>query len=361
MMCSTSGIPAENSRAPKRISRKSRASGLICFLGAGLLLAALSWGKTSISLAGPLLDRANSSNDAGTAPWVPLRIVDVAQAPQARAYGGVSKILYQEERDGKVLTRFLYIDFPPTGVPKPPRPENRAPSPHYHPYHEWGYILGGDYVTYEYISPGQTKGELMVHRTGDWLDRPANSLHDGGTADGWKRQAHCYMLIYEEGDDAKDSVSFNPRSPEYKPDWKNVSQWTHPYRVQTLEQMEWEPDPDLPGASIKYLSEDQVTRLHFIPAKMVFPKSAERSYYKQAHRFVYVIWGDMNVWEYDSPNGAGKKITTTKDFSIDQPPMSIWGTGDGPITENGCMWLEVVYAKGTKVGGGPIEDASMVQ
>jgi hypothetical protein len=318
--------------------------------GFGLLLFSGWW------LGHPHAESAAASPQAaGNRPWVPLRIVDVSKVAPGEPFGGVAKVLYREEKDGKVLSQLLYIDWPPVGVPQP-HPELGM---HYHTFHEWGYFLGGDYITYEYIDPRQKHGELVQHRTGGWLSRPAYSLHDDGGQEGMERQGHSYILFFEEGDGPKDDVAIDPKSPRYKPDWKNVKQWTHPYRVQTLEQMEWEPDPELPGASVKYLSEDHVmgfrARLHHIPPKWAYPQAPEKSYYKQAHRFAYIIWGDMSVWSYESPNSLGTKVVAGKDFLIDQAPMSIWGFGTGPITEKGCMWLEVVYAKGTRVGGGPIE------
>ena len=335
--------------------------------GFSLLLLGGWWlghGFTSFSTAPRAESATAGPQAAGDGQWVPLRVVDVSKVEFGKPFGGVAKVLYREEKDGKVLGQLLYLDWPPVGVPQP-LPEGQDLGMHYHPYHEWGYILGGDYITYEYVDPRQKHGELVQHRTGDWLDRPAHSLHDGGRPGGMGRQAHCYLLLFEEGDGPKDDVAIDPKSPRHKPDWKNVKQWTHHYHVQTLEQMEWEPDPELPGASVKYLSEDHVmgfrARLHHIPPKWAYPQASEKSYYKQAHRFAYIIWGDMSVWSYEGPNSPGTKVVAGKDFLIDQAPMSIWGFGTGPITEKGCMWLEVVYAKGTRVGGGPIEAPSLLK
>jgi len=297
--------------------------------------------------------------------WVPLRIVDVTKVPLGTPFGGLARVLYRNEKDGKLLGHLLYIDWPPSGIPQS-RPGQRLLGPHYHPYHEWGYILGGDYITYEMVHPGQKQGEIVQHRTGDWLDRPAYSIHDGEGRPGSRyRQGNCDMLLFEEGDGPKDDVAFDPQSPRYKPDWKNVTQWTHPHRVQAVESMEWEPDLELPGTNVKYLSEDQVmglrARLHFAPAGWSHSRAPERSYYKQAHRFVYVIWGDLAAWVYNNPESPGTKVVATRNFLIDQAPMSIWGIAQGPLTEKGCMWLEIMYAKGAQVGGGRIEEPTALR
>lgn len=36
--------------------------------------------------------------------------------------------------------------------------------------------------------------------------------------------------------------------------------------------------------------------------------------------------------------------------------MSIFGLDEGAISEEGCVWLEVTYAKGTSIPNIPVED-----
>ena len=76
----------------------------------------------------------------------------------------------------------------------------------------------------------------------------------------------------------------------------------------------------------------------------------------QANRLRYMVWGEMNVWQFKNPSDAGKALQVKEDYFIYQPPRTIWGYGDGPVTDRGAIWLEVTFAKGLKHGGGPIEE-----
>jgi hypothetical protein len=295
--------------------------------------------------------------------WVPLRVVDVNKLDWGEArFGSKTKWLFEGEQGSHLL--FCY--FAPLGVPSPPA---EIMGPHYHLFHEWGYIAGGDYVTYEFVNPAQRHGEMLHHRTGTWLDRPAYSIHGGGFG-GMNRQDSCTMLIMEEGSSSQNAdpiggvITFDPKSRFYKPESKTVKQFTTPHFIHSLEALEWEPDTELPGASIKWLSDDRIGgfrgRIHFVPAGWT-AKGIARSYYKRAHRFIYILFGDMNLLTHESDVSPGTPITVSKDFLIEQPPLSIWDWGKQPVSTNGCMWLEVVYAKGTIANGGPIEDASVIR
>ncbi len=68
------------------------------------------------------------------------------------------------------------------------------------------------------------------------------------------------------------------------------------------------------------------------------------------------LFGEMKVWLFDGPDSDGQPINVKEDFFIYQPPRSIWGYGEGPVTEHGASWLEVTWARGLSHGGGPIED-----
>ena len=69
----------------------------------------------------------------------------------------------------------------------------------------------------------------------------------------------------------------------------------------------------------------------------------------------------MKVRASEGPNDAGRNMTITKDSFIDQPAKSIWGWDTGPVTNSGCMWLEVTYAEGTRIGNGPIEEMKILR
>ena len=75
----------------------------------------------------------------------------------------------------------------------------------------------------------------------------------------------------------------------------------------------------------------------------------------------YVLYGDMLVWSYNDPNDAGVAMRTGEDFFIFQPAGSIWGYGDGPVSEQGAVWLEVTYSEGVSHGGGPLEQPTTIE
>ena len=75
----------------------------------------------------------------------------------------------------------------------------------------------------------------------------------------------------------------------------------------------------------------------------------------------YLIYGDMLVWQFDEPAAEGTSVRVSGDSYVYQSPRSIWGYGDGPVTEEGAVWLEVTYGRGLKVGGGPIEEPIVIQ
>ena len=56
------------------------------------------------------------------------------------------------------------------------------------------------------------------------------------------------------------------------------------------------------------------------------------------------------------PQFSNASINAKENTFIYQPPRSLWGYGAGEVTREGAVWLEVTYAKGLSVGGGPIEE-----
>ena len=47
-------------------------------------------------------------------------------------------------------------------------------------------------------------------------------------------------------------------------------------------------------------------------------------------------------------------------FYCERPPMSIFGLADGVVSREGCVWLEVTYARGTSIPNIPIEEKTYV-
>ena len=80
-------------------------------------------------------------------------------------------------------------------------------------------------------------------------------------------------------------------------------------------------------------------------------------YYRQAHQFNYILNGDLQLQCWASPGQKAEQVKLTKDYYFEKPPMSITGLADGTVSETGCVWLQVTYAKGTSIPNVPIEDA----
>jgi hypothetical protein len=298
--------------------------------------------------------------------WNQLGIVDVAAFPHDAEFPRFrtkSKTIFKGPKVGALV----YTVFDPPWNARMPPPGMR---PHYHHFHEWGYTLQGDSVLIEPVSPYQKNGMKYWKPQGGWLDRPAYSLHGGSweTGGGLRAQTPYHLLIYEEGDGSIVTIGPNgdhfkpdfPDKPEpYDPDWRAVKQWTRPWLVDTAHDLEWETDREVPGRFVKWLSDDQQqgfrAQLVKIPPGWTPPAGSAKTYFQHANRMRYMLHGDMQIWLFDGPEDRGRQVSVAENFFIYQPPRSLWGYGDGPVSENGAFWLEVTYARGLEVGGGPIE------
>lgn len=307
--------------------------------------------------------------------WKTVEIVDVGSKPwDASAPYGRTKDIMTTDKGG----HFRYVLFPPTWdttLRKAGTPGNVA-TPHYHRFHEWAYILAGDYVIYEPATPYQRNPVLYRYLEGTWLDRPAYTLHSGDWATGGVRSQNAnVMIIFEEGNVSgaiapEGKIRRGPSSAtgEFltdEPDWRKVA-FNHPWIVNSGSDMEWEKDAEIEGRMVKWLSDDPVqgfrAQLVKVPPGWTPPQNvAAKSYFKDANRIRYVLYGDLQVWTFKDSEDTGTPVQARKDFFIYQPARSIWGYGEGPVTDEGAVWLEVTYAKGLEVGGGAIEEATVIR
>jgi len=330
---------------------------------AGLFVAQAH--SLSFAQAPQFTDQIVGQLEANGDQWSTLSIVDVQNFPVDKKprFGTRSKTIFK----GPEVGALVYTIFPP--------PWNMRMSrggPHYHLWHEWGFTLQGDSVLYEAISPYQKNGMMHWKPAGGWLDRPPYSIHSVNwkTGGGLRSQNPYHLLIFEEGDGSL--ITIGPEGdhygiergvkPEpYKPDWRAVKQWNAPWLVDSSSDLEWEPDESVPGRFVKWLSDDWQAgfraQLIKIPPGWTAPKEVSKTYFQRANRMRFVIFGEMKVWMFNGPDDEGKAVNVQKDFFIYQPPRSIWGYGDGPITGlYGATWLEVTYATGLSHGNGPIEN-----
>jgi len=295
----------------------------------------------------------------GDTAWQPLRIVDVKAMDWDDSWAGLrgtskGKKLYSN--DGGAFMLYVSFDHGWDAVNK---------GRHFHNFHEWGYVLAGNFLIYEFVSPAQEKGSLVNMRPGTWMSRLPFSIH-GNRADAMEHQQvtpGSEQLVFVEG--GKNYV-LDPEHKWYRPDWKSITAYTQPRFQHTAlpGAMEWEDSPELPGAKVKWLNDDIDggfrSQLVYVPAGWSRPDGAAKSYFEKAQRFVYMQFGDLKVRVADGPNGVGEVTTLKKDFFVEQPPMSIWGWDEGELTEKGALWLEVTYAEGTRWGNGPIETVKLL-
>jgi len=317
-----------------------------------------------------LLFTSNNTHLIAAEKWQDLTIINVNDYPWDKnpRFKSQTKTFFKGPNDSSLI----YAHFSPWWDMTPPMDPLGV---HYHHWHEWAYVLEGDFVIHEPISPKQQGGMLSHFTQGTWLDRPAYTLHGGvWEVGGMRSQNACTLLIFEEGDGSVVTLGpggdhFKPDFPDkpvpYKPDWKSVKQFNHPWIVHTTTDLEWESDTKVPGRLLKWLSDDNEKgfrgRLVKIPPGWAAPKKNNVSYYKKANRFIYVIYGDLTIQQVAKPNAKGKPASLTKNYFVHQPPYSLLGYGSGPATETGAVWLEVIYAEGLSVGGGEIEVPSHIR
>lgn len=298
--------------------------------------------------------------------WTQIRIVDVWNFPwdEEPRFRSRTKTIFR----GPSVGTLTYSIRPPTWDSNLPV---RGKWPHYHLWSEWSYTLRGDGVRYEYVSPDQKNGLLYQKTEGSWMERPPYSLHGGTwiTDGGLRLQNPYHILVFEEGDGSIVNTGPNgdhifPGHPDrrpdpYQPDWQSVGHFNVPWMINSIE-LEWEPDPAIPGRFVKWLSDNSRegfrARLIKIPPGWTPPPALPRTYFEEANRLRFMLYGDMTVWSFESPESQGKERKVKQDYFIYQPPRSIWGYGSDLVTELGAIWLEVTYATGLSHGSGPIEE-----
>ena len=326
---------------------------------------------SNTAAAQPYTEQVVGTLEAKGRGWNQIQFVDVESfsVDETPRYGTLSKTIFR----GPELGFLVHTIFPPAWNMR-----MSQGGPHYHLFHEWGFTLEGDSVLYEAISPYQMNGKMEWKPKGGWLDRPPFSIHSANWLTGGLRpQTPYHLLIFEEGDGSlitipRDGSMGDHYGPErrfkpdpYEPDWRKVKQWNPPWLVDTAHDLEWEPDREVEGRFVKWLSDDWQggfrSRMIKIPPGWVPPEDGGKTYYKKANVMRYMLFGEMKVWQFQDDDDVGAPVAVKEDFFIYQPPRSIWGYGEGPVTGvYGATWLEVIYAKGLSHGGGPIEQPTVI-
>ena len=285
--------------------------------------------------------------------FVPTRIVDSEAMLFKRAADSTTgwgiKMLFEAPGGGGLRI----LDVPPGA---------EGAKVHYHDFHEWAYIIAGDFTNNESTHPDQFSGPLQRFRAGDFLSRPPYSLH-GGEKDRQKfmaSQIGAVIIIMEElgvdggtwcvDPDCRGEVA-ESLGMKFNPDYKDVTYWSTPRIIDTWEDLPWQAMPEYPGLSIKYLVDDPShgyrATMWFLEAGAATPDFMMPSYFKEAHQFNFVINGDLNVQAFSAPDAPAEAYDLRQHYLLDKAPMSISGLVAKNATVGGAVWLEVTYAKGT--------------
>ena len=283
--------------------------------------------------------------------WESIEVINIDQVPwddrfrMGKSGSTNGKLLFFNPEGGTLL----YVQFNPGW-------DADGTEAHYHTFHEWGYVLDGSFPLYEFVSPKQKKGTLMQMKEGTFMDRPAYSIH-GNRSSAMKRQlitpGSTQLIFYESGK----TISLNKKNKSYSDEWKNVEEFFSANFQHTPDTniMEWEADEDLPGTMVKWLSDHTnmgfTARLRYAPAGWQYESPTNMSYNKDGYRFIYVLSGDMRIEKSPSNN---EELLAKKDYLIVQKPNSLWSWGSSEFTDQGVMWLDIEYGKGTIIGQSPI-------
>ena len=283
--------------------------------------------------------------------WESIEVINIDQVPwddrfrMGKSGSTNGKLLFFNPEGGTLL----FVQFNPGW-------DADGTEAHYHTFHEWGYVLDGSFPLYEFVSPKQKKGTLVQMKEGTFMDRPAYSIH-GNRSSAMKRQlitpGSTQLIFYESGK----TISLNKKNKSYSDEWKNVEEFFSANFQHTPDTniMEWEADEDLPGTMVKWLSDHTnmgfTARLRYAPAGWQYESPTNMSYNKDGYRFIYVLSGDMRIEKSPSNN---EELLAKKDYLIVQKPNSLWSWGSSEFTDQGVMWLDIEYGKGTIIGQSPI-------
>ena len=283
--------------------------------------------------------------------WENIEVINVNQVPwddrfrMGKAGSTNGKLLFFNPEGGTLL----YVQFNPGW-------DADGAEAHYHTFHEWGYVLDGSFPLYEFVSPKQKKGTLVQMKEGTFMDRPAYSIH-GNRSSAMKRQlitpGSTQLIFYESGK----TISLNKKNKSYSDEWMNVEEFFSANFQHTPDTniMEWEADEDFQGTMVKWLSDHTnmgfTAKLRYAPAGWKYESPEKMSYNKDGYRFMYILSGDMKIEKSPSNN---KEQLAKKDYLIVQKPNSLWHWGSSKFTDQGVMWLDIEYGKGTIIGQSPI-------
>jgi hypothetical protein len=327
-------------------------AALRLLLGAATLAAVFQIAPASAdSHAAPAWEWTSSAS----APYRPVKVLDTDAMPieytrGSRASWGV-KTLFENPESGGHLT---IISIPPGA---------EGALNHYHEFHEWAWIMFGDFTNNESTHPDQVYGPLQRFVAGDFLSRPPYSLHGGerGRQKFMASQIGSEILIMEESNVGAKTWKVDPacrdgQDPDgecsgYNPNYRDVKQWATPRIIDTLNDMPFQPVPGAAGLHVKHLIDDPLhgfrARMWYLEGGAATPAQLRPHYYREAYQFNFLVSGDLTIQAWASDGEAAETRALERNNYFERAPMSIFGVASEDASAGGAVWLEVTYARGT--------------
>lgn len=287
----------------------------------------------------------------------PIRVIDTDRMPTLPAGipGWRAKTLFRGPAGARLA--IFYI---------PPGAEGAVL--HYHDFHEWAYVLSGDFTNNESTAPDQVMGPLQRFRQGHFLSRPPRSLHGGerGRLPTMASQLGATIMVMEEGDGAAATFTVDPSQRErqtagmkYDPRFREILEWSNPRIIDTVDGMPWQAVEGSPGLSVKHLADVPArgfrATMYLLNAGASAPAALRMRRYEHATQFLFVIAGNLEFVSRDAGGSIERHVLGERHF-VEQPPGSVAGLSPD-AAETAAIWLEVTYARGTAwtVEATPIE------
>jgi hypothetical protein len=274
------------------------------------------------------------------------------------------KVLHVDD-EGRPLAFLVWMPPGDLGVEIPHR--------HYHATtHEWAYTLAGDLPHWEYASADSDESQLVVFREGYYMDRSPGSIH--GLEEGVNSDTGTTILFWrdnvgnwlDEPNAAEETLDVDFASPETLKRKSRGDALAATYgdgtvlqrddlRIVDTREMFWDAYDGLSGTKIKVLSRDaedlpSTSLIWLPPGDLPSVELPHRHYHKTAHEFLYVLEGELVIWEYaDAAQQEGDLIVGRPGYFMNRRPGSVHGLEAGVSTPTGAVVIEWRTAPGTYV------------
>jgi uncharacterized cupin superfamily protein len=298
--------------------------------------------------------------DRGGVTWTDTRDMEWGQFV---GLGSAKVKILHADQEGVPLVFLVWMPPGDLGVEIPHR--------HYHATtHEWSYIVEGDLPHWEYASAESDESELVVFRPGYYMDRSPGSIH--GLEEGVNSDTGTTILFWR---DNTGNWLDEPRAAEETlgVPFADAGALKRKQRTDALSarygdgtvlerddlrivdsrEMAWEPHDGIPGSKIKVLSrfpdgQAQTSVLWLPPGDLPKLDLPHRHYHATAHEFIYVLEGEVVIWEYaDADQQEGDLIKARPGFFMNRAKGSLHGIEAGYSSPTGSILLEWRTAPGT--------------